>query len=87
MKVRELIKELKKVPEEYLDYQISSLGDVTIINDEGKTVHRILTSAGYHDVDEFYQDAPEDQQTAPEKPPKYFNDADVFFDKFLRRVG
>jgi len=86
MKVRELVEELKKVPEEYLNRTV--MASIDVIEEDGRITKLINTGIKCVNVaDEYQEDEPEEQEDEPEKPPKYFNDADVFFDRFLRQVG
>jgi hypothetical protein len=78
VKVKELIEELKKVPEEYLDYTLGVL-DLNVFDSEGKVVYTFKT--GIESVELEDEPAPK-----PEQPPKYYNDGTMFFDRFLRGV-
>jgi hypothetical protein len=82
MKVKELIEELKKLPEEYLER--NAMVDIVVIEEDGRIAQLINTSIKCVDGnDEYPEDNPE---AAPEKPPKYYNDGTMFFDRFLRGV-
>ena len=82
MKVKELIEELKKLPEECLER--GAMVSIDVIEEDGHITQLINTSIKCVDGND---ECPEDEPTPePEKPPKYYNDGTMFFDRFLRGV-